>query len=423
MIRALPTDLVRTRQTTSGLIHLSPAKNITFRVVLFVLIVETVILTTNYWRDVAVPSKFTLLHNQGNSGVTVSSDYEVSTATPDTPPQSFLDWYTITCIEFMNPKVTGKRMPLCPCLPDTLVGRMNVSEVIRNTPSTGEMEMSFTDLLPGGQWKPSKCIARQKVALIIPFRDREDHLRIFLYHMHNILQRQQLDYRVLVIEQSAPVIFNKAALMNIGFLEAKKRGPFDCYVFHDVDMLAEDDRNMYTCLHDSPRHIGAYVNNFNYMLPYEGLIGGATGFTAAQFEKVNGFTNEFYGWGGEDDDMEKRLHAQNMTIMRYPRSVSRYTMVKHGADKHNPYNFLGSMSWKYRPEHYPLDGVNNVRYKVDAVELRPLYTWLSITLPWPKFKSAKEYLQFQYIPLSSSITVSSYAYLICTAFIIRLLLV
>ena len=78
---------------------------------------------------------------------------------------------------------------------------MNVSEVIRNTPSTGEMEMSFTDLLPGGQWKPSKCIARQKVALIIPFRDREDHLRIFLYHMHNILQRQQLDYRVLVIEQ------------------------------------------------------------------------------------------------------------------------------------------------------------------------------------------------------------------------------
>ena len=71
-------------------------------------------------RDVAVPSKFTLLHNQGNSGVTVSSDYEVSTATPDTPPQSFLDWYTITCIEFMNPKVTGKRMPLCPCLPDTL---------------------------------------------------------------------------------------------------------------------------------------------------------------------------------------------------------------------------------------------------------------------------------------------------------------
>jgi beta-1,4-galactosyltransferase 1 len=59
-------------------------------------------------------------------------------------------------------------------------------------------------------------------------------------------------------------VFNKAALMNVGFLEARKMAVFDCYVFHDVDMLAEDDRNMYTCQRDAPRHIGAYVNNFNY---------------------------------------------------------------------------------------------------------------------------------------------------------------
>lgn len=52
--------------------------------------------------------------------------------------------------------------------------------------------------------------------------------------------------------------------MNVGFLEARKMAVFDCYVFHDVDMLAEDDRNMYTCQRDAPRHIGAYVNNFNY---------------------------------------------------------------------------------------------------------------------------------------------------------------
>lgn len=43
-----------------------------------------------------------------------------------------------------------------------------------------------------------------------------------------------------------------------------------------------------------------------FSLPYEALVGGATGFTAEQFIQVNGFTNEFYGWGGEDDDLEKR---------------------------------------------------------------------------------------------------------------------
>lgn len=81
------------------------------------------------------------------------------------------------------------------------VGRMNMSEMVANAPSVGEMELTFTQLEAGGTWRPSSCLARQRVALIVPFRDREEHLRIFLYHMHRLLSRQQLDYRILVIEQ------------------------------------------------------------------------------------------------------------------------------------------------------------------------------------------------------------------------------
>ena len=51
---------------------------------------------------------------------------------------------------------------------------------------------TFTQLEAGGAWRPSSCLARQRVALIVPFRDREEHLRIFLYHMHRLLSRQQL---------------------------------------------------------------------------------------------------------------------------------------------------------------------------------------------------------------------------------------
>ena len=54
-----------------------------------------------------------------------------------------------------------------------------------------------------------------------------------------------------------------------------------------------------------------YYMNLFYMLhffrvPYKGIFGGATAFTSSQFELANGFSNQFYGWGGEDDDMYNR---------------------------------------------------------------------------------------------------------------------
>ena len=40
-------------------------------------------------------------------------------------------------------------------------------------------------------------------------------------------------------------------------------------MFHDVDLLPEDDRNLYTC-GPQPRHLSASVDKFKYRLPYKG---------------------------------------------------------------------------------------------------------------------------------------------------------
>jgi hypothetical protein len=53
----------------------------------------------------------------------------------------------------------------------------------------------------GGRWKPSWCQARIRVLIVVPYRDRAAHLKAFLIHTHPILQRQLLDYRILVVEQ------------------------------------------------------------------------------------------------------------------------------------------------------------------------------------------------------------------------------
>jgi beta-1,4-galactosyltransferase 1 len=38
----------------------------------------------------------------------------------------------------------------------------------------------------------------------------------------------------------------------------------------------------------------------------ERIFGGATSFRPEVFEWINGYSNEFYGWGGEDDDILNR---------------------------------------------------------------------------------------------------------------------
>ena len=51
--------------------------------------------------------------------------------------------------------------------------------------------------------------------------------------------------------------------MNIGFVEALKLRSWDCFIFHDVDLLPENDRNLYTCP-PLPRHMSVAVDAMAY---------------------------------------------------------------------------------------------------------------------------------------------------------------
>ena len=39
------------------------------------------------------------------------------------------------------------------------------------------------------------------VTVIVPYRDREVHLSIFLHHKHPVLQHMGLEYRIVIAEQ------------------------------------------------------------------------------------------------------------------------------------------------------------------------------------------------------------------------------
>ena len=77
-------------------------------------------------------------------------------------------------------------------------GRLRIET---SAPSWDRIEKANSVVKPGGEWSPADCRNTEKVAIVIPYRDREEHLRIFLNHMHPILQRQKISYRIFVVEQ------------------------------------------------------------------------------------------------------------------------------------------------------------------------------------------------------------------------------
>ena len=174
----------------------------------------------------------------------------------------------------------------CPLYPSKLVGPYHVN--IDDVPKMSDLASSILNLKNGGIYKPEACKEREKLAIIIPYRDREDNLLLLLKYLHPMLQRQDRYYQIFLIEQYGNDIFNKGRIMNIAASEALKIDDFNCFIFHDVDLIPESDLNIYEC-DTQPRHLSPAVDELRYNLMYYNLVGGVLALSRLQLEKTNGF--------------------------------------------------------------------------------------------------------------------------------------
>ena len=148
-----------------------------------------------------------------------------------------------------------------------------------------------------------------KIAIIVPFRDAEK-TKPRTAQLTRLVEWMKVylagyDYKIFVIEQSDDGRkFNRGQLLNVGFVLAKSEG-YTNFIFHDVDLIPIAGLKEYyiTNPQDKPVHIAAvwdrYGTNPNY-------FGGIVAFNSEMFERINGFPNNFWGWGGEDDELLKR---------------------------------------------------------------------------------------------------------------------
>ena len=147
-----------------------------------------------------------------------------------------------------------------------------------------------------------------KRIFIVPYRNRVQHKFFFSKYMSFILEDDD-DYEIYFSHQCDARTFNRGATKNIGFIAARNKYPNDykdiTFIFNDVDTIPFNKIFDYNTQHGIVKHF----YGFKYAL------GGIVVMKGADFEKTNGFPC-FWGWGMEDNALQKRCEAVGLRIDR-----------------------------------------------------------------------------------------------------------
>lgn len=169
---------------------------------------------------------------------------------------------------------------------------------------------------------------KKNIAIISCFRDkgngvREKERKIFVQLMNQLL-KPYFNFHIYIIEQSNDgEDFNIGKLKNIGFKIASSIGKeFDNYVFSDIDTIPDYDLLPYFKKSGDYPMVLAFrgtryeVLNLKIHKPF---LGALLGFSKDLFKEINGYPNNFWGWGGEDDAIINRLVNCNKKYLDIPK--------------------------------------------------------------------------------------------------------
>lgn len=234
---------------------------------------------------------------------------------------------------------------------------------VEKAPLTKDDDVQFK------QKKSEKSVVNNghKLAIIVPFRDRFDELLEFAPDMDHFLTVAGVDHEIIVVNQADTYRFNRAALINAGFLFTVESG-FDYLAMHDVDLIPTTHEIKYEFPAEGPVHLASPELHPKYH--YANYVGGILMLTHAHFRQCRGMSNNFWGWGREDDEFFLRMREQQLTLSR-PKGVSTgYDTFKHVHDKERrprDYKRIGNQK-KEQFKRDPVGGFDTLKHEVARVD-------------------------------------------------------
>lgn len=207
-------------------------------------------------------------------------------------------------------------------------------------------------------------------AIIIPFRDNLDGSQVrynqllkFIDYMPKYLSKlgKKYEFKIIIVEQNNSKKFNRGRLLNIGFLLTKHK--FNYFIFHDVDLIPDINLlHYYGCYPSNPIHLASIWDKYTKG-SFSFYFGGVNSFNKKDFENINGYPNNYWGWGGEDDELYDRVVDNNLVVI-CPKD-GKYEEEEHDKPtKNEEFPFKDKIIARLEREKWYENGLNYLKYKI-----------------------------------------------------------
>lgn len=201
------------------------------------------------------------------------------------------------------------------------------------------------------------------LVIVVPYRNRLEHLKQFVPALEKHFENKKI--KIVIVEQTDEQPFNRGKLLNIGYDLCKQQSNF--FTFHDVDMLPENV--VYEAKPNEITHLAGEVSQFEYKLPYPDYLGGVIILSGELFEFLDGYNNDYWGWGIEDDDLNQRAKNKNIKINRIP---GRFLSLDH---EKSPPSAGNLRMWNNLKNIEHKNGLSTLQYQI--LEKKSLKNYLN----------------------------------------------
>ena len=172
----------------------------------------------------------------------------------------------------------------------------------------------FNSVISSVSSSVSGSVSRKKVVILIPFRDRDAHATEYLENFEKFASSLDSEFHIFFSEQFDNAKFNKGWVINAGVREILDRmsSEVSCLAMNDVDKLPLAGVDFGDCL--VPVQLANEVQCYDWGSAYREYMGGCFTMSIKDWVNVNGLSNLYIGWGGEDDDFYHRVRLAGYTV-------------------------------------------------------------------------------------------------------------